>query len=255
MNLALPAFVILIGLLPGVCFFYGYFAGRFDKKQAGVAGVEELALYVVFAIPLDALALFVCRRFALELDFATTSRMLSGTLSEAGATTVAEVFKHDVYLTAGIYATILGSGYVLGALARRFVWSMRWDVQIPLLRLRHDWFYLLQGRLKGTPRVVLAWVDVLTEHPDGSRLYRGLVRQFELGATGSLDSLTLTDATRGRGRGGDFQWISVPSSRLVIMGSKIHSINVTYVTIENQQPLGILAKLRRWWRSFIFEEP
>lgn len=103
--------------------------------------------------------------------------------------------------------------------------------------------------------MVLAWVDVVTEHPDGSRLYRGLVIHFELAATGALDSLTLTQATRGRGRGEEFKWIPIPSSRITIMGSKIHSINVTYVTIEDQQRRGRVAKLRTWWRSFIWQDP
>ena len=59
MNLALPALVILLGLLPGICCFYGYFAGRFNKRSAGVSAAEELSLYVVCAIPIDAVAIWL----------------------------------------------------------------------------------------------------------------------------------------------------------------------------------------------------
>ena len=61
MNFALPAFVVLIGTLPGVACFYGYFAGRFDRRFAGVSGVEEVALYVALAIPIDWMAVALCR--------------------------------------------------------------------------------------------------------------------------------------------------------------------------------------------------
>jgi hypothetical protein len=136
-NLALPALVIILGLLPGICCFYGYFAGRFDKRQAGVAGVEELALYVIFAIPMDAAALWVCRSFGIDLDFGVASRMLSGALSDAAATNVATLFRRNSYLGAGTYTAILASGYLLGSLARRIVWSFRLDTHVSILRLRH----------------------------------------------------------------------------------------------------------------------
>ena len=255
MNLALPALVILLGLLPGICFFYGYFAGRFDRRQAGVGGIEELALFVVFAVPMDAAALWVCRFVGIDFDFGVASRMLSGTASESAAASVAAIFGRHAHLSAITYTVILGFGYLLGALARRIVWSLRLDPKIPLLRLRHDWFYVLQGRLRGMPRVVLPWVDVLTEHPDGSRLYKGFVLHFELTSNGSLESLTLTDASRGHGRGKEFEWKAIPTSRLTLMGSRIHSINVRYVTLENQTRRGPLRKLRTWWRSFMWEEP
>lgn len=256
MNLALPALIILLGILPGVCFFYGYFAGRFEKHHAGVGGVEEVALYIVFAIPVDALALWVARTSGLDLHFLAVTQLLAGApLSATDVKTLASFFSQNAYLSAVAYFMALGGGYILGAFARRSVWSLRLDVAIPILKLRHDWFYVLQGRLKGNPRVVLPWADVLTEHPDGSRMYRGLVLNFELGASGVLEYLTLINATRGRGRGEDFQWIPIPSSRLTLIGSKIHSLNLTYMTIENQQRRGPWEKLRIWWRSFVYEEP
>lgn len=255
MNLALPALVIILGLLPGICCFYGYFAGRFDKGQAGVPGVEALALYVVAAIPIDAAALFACRWFGVDLDFGIATRLLSGTVADANISSVADTFRRGSYIAAFTYTVVLVSSFLVGSLLRRIVWSFRLDTVFSVLQLRHRWFYILQGRMREMPRVVLAYVDVLTEHPDGSRLYRGLVVDFELAATGALDSLTLGQARRGRGRGAEFQWIPIPSNRLTLMGSKIHSINVTYMTIENQKRRGPLGKLRRWWRSFVYQEP
>jgi hypothetical protein len=108
------------------------------------------------------------------------------------------------------------------------------------------------------PRVVLAYIDVLTEHPDGSRLYRGLVVDFEISAGGSIETLTLRDAKRGRGRGGEFTWVDIPSDRFTVMGSTIHSINMTYIGVDDRPPdrLGrVRYHLRKFARSFLLEEP
>jgi len=66
-----------------------YFAGRFDRRSASVSGVEKLALYVVFAIPLDWLALQVCRSLGIDLDYDTIASLLSGSLTPDGARQVA----------------------------------------------------------------------------------------------------------------------------------------------------------------------
>jgi len=258
-NLAVPALVILLGLLPGICFFYGYFAGRFDRRLAGITGVGELAFYVVFAIPIDAGSLFVGRLFGVDLDFTVVARLLLGTVSDITIPEIAGTLRRFSGSPGLIYWAVLAASYGLGSIGRRLVWAFRLDTVFSLLRLRHAWFYLLQGRQRGMPRVVLAYVDVLTEHPeDRSRLYRGLVVDFEIAANGDISSLTLHDTQRGKGRGDDFAWRPIPSNRLTIMGSTIHSINVTYIALDEQPQHGWrrwLARVRSWWRSFIAQEP
>jgi hypothetical protein len=262
-NLALPALVLLLGILPGIACFYGYFAGRFDKRAAGLSGVEELALYVIFAIPIDAVALIVCRRLGVGFEFGVATRLVAGSLSENATADVAAVLQRSATTTSITYVAILACSYVLGSLARRFVWTCRLDVYMPPLRLRHSWFYVLQGRLPAMPRVVLAYVDVLTEHPgespDDSRLYRGLVVDFDISSTGGIDSLTLRDSKRGRGRGEEFEWANIPSTRLMIVGSTIHSINITYFELVEPLPSAVFARLRHdvriALRRFFLEEP
>lgn len=261
MNLALPALVILLGLLPGICCFYGYFAGRFDKRTAGVSGVEELALYVLFAIPIDVSALWLYRQLGIGFDFTVATHLLAGNLADAAVhNEVATYFQRSVGLNARAYLVVLLAGFAIGSLGRRFVWACRLDTKVPYLRIKHGWFYILQGRVAGLPRVVASYVDVLTTLPDkdGSqtRLYRGLVVDFEISPSGGIESLTLERAMRGKGRGDQFAWMEIPSTKLLIMGGTIHSINVTYLAIEKpNQSLRLGGRLRVWLRSFAFEEP
>jgi hypothetical protein len=124
-NLALPAFVLLLGILPGVSCFYGYFAGRFDRRVAGVSGVEELALYLALAIPIDAAALAICRRFGVDFDFDVAARLVAGSLSDASISTIADTFRVSPALNAFTYVSVLASSYLLGSFGRRTVWALR----------------------------------------------------------------------------------------------------------------------------------
>jgi hypothetical protein len=260
-NLALPALVILLGLLPGIACFYGYFAGRFDKRTAGVSGVEEVALYIALAIPIDVGALSACEHFGLPFHFGVATHLLLGNVPDPSVhAEIATYFQQFTVTSAWTYIVLLGASFLIGSLGRRFVWACRLDTRVPHLRLKHGWFYFLQGRMPGLPRVVLSYVDVLTKLPDkdGSqtRLFRGLVVDFEIAGSGALESLTLKDAVRGSGRGEAFKWVPIPSTRLLLMGSNIHSINITYIIFDKPKgPSGIRQHCRVWWRSFLFEEP
>jgi hypothetical protein len=263
LNLALPALVILLGLLPGIACFYGYFAGRFDKRSAGLSGVEELALYVIFAIPINAVALVACRWAGVPFQFGIATHLLVGNVSDASANEIASFLQRAAVRSSVTYLVILACSYALGSLCRRIVWTCRLDVLIPALRLKHSWYYVLQGRLPTLSRRVLPFVDVLTEHPgeppSNSRLYRGVVIDFEISSTGGIDSLTLVNAKRGRGRGETFKWVDIPSSRLVVVGSTIHSINMTYVELDEPLPVKPFDRFRQRarmaLRRFLFEEP
>lgn len=241
--------------------FLWLFAGRFDKRTAGVSGFEELALYVIFAVPIDATALSICRWLGIDFNFSVATHLLAGNISDRPIhDEIATHFQRFVSVNAWTYLALLICSLLIGSLGRRVVWACRLDAIIPYLRLRHGWFYVLQGRLKGMPRVVLAYVDVLTRLSDkeGSqtRLYRGLVVDFEISSAGSIDSLTLKNAVRGRGRGDEFEWVDIPSTRLVIMGSTIHSINITYLGIDkSDQARAFGHGFRVWFRSFLLEEP
>lgn len=261
MNLALPALVILLGLLPGISCFYGYFAGRFNKRTAGVSGVEELALYVIFAIPINIAALWIVEHLGWSFSFSVATHLLAGTISDASVhSEIATYFQRFAKISASYYIALLVVSFLIGSVARRLVWACRMDTKIPHLRLKHEWFYVLQGRAQGMPRVVLSYVDVLTRLPDkdGSqtRLFRGLVVDFDISPSGTIDSLTLKDALRGSGRGLDFKWVTIPSTKLLVMGSTIHSINVTYLAIDQPaQSNGFWPRVRIWCRSFMFQEP
>jgi hypothetical protein len=232
-NIALPALVILLGLLPGITFYYAYFAGRFEKRRVGVSALEEAALYVILAVPINALAFWSFRASGIHLDLSMVGHLLAGTIPESRLQQISSRLADDILLTTASYLMVIAISAIGGMVLRKVVWELRIDTHLEIFRLRHPWYYVFQGRRKGLPRDVLAFVYILVSHAeDKTRLYRGLVADYDMGHDGKLESIILRGAMRGQGRGNNFNWVEIPGDMLVILGSTIHSINVEYWGVD-----------------------
>ena len=259
MNFALPAVMIILGLLPGIVFFKGYFAGRFSKRLAAISGVSELALYIVFAVPLDWLALvFANSLFGLDVDFTLAARLLLGINTEQTVAAVAHSIGETWSGTGPAYFGVLASAFLLGNLVRKVVWALRLDARFPFFRMRHEWYYVLQGRLHTLPRQVIPYADVLIEEPGGTKLYQGIVSSFEVDERGNISQLILREAYKGQRGPSPMQFKPIPGDRFVVMGNAIRSINLRYIVPE---PLPKptwrtpLKKFEHGLKRFLWEEP
>jgi hypothetical protein len=250
-NFALPALVILLTLLPGVVFGRGYYSGRFARTLSGISGSSEAALYVLLAIPIDLGALWIAKLWNVAPDWPAVFHSIFGSLPDAAAVRELSVaVERDLTVTAKWYVITLVASYVFGAATRRFVWATRLDTKVHVLRMRNEWFYRFLGKRSRSNATV---ADVLTTAPeDASRLYRGVVINFQPAEAGGLQLLTLSVVKRGWGRGQDFVWLDVPGDELMLLGPCIHSINLTYVDVP-----GVSAEttFAAFWRRFWFDEP
>jgi hypothetical protein len=256
-NLALPTVILLLALLPGILFLNGYLNGKFPKRIFESSPVSELAHYFIFAIPIDAVGLALLKRGSHPLFFAALVRIFTGQYSEASVSDIVIAVMDSWRTTLLRYFLLLAAASILARTLRRIVWTLRLDVVLPSIRMKHDWYYILQGRLPGLPRRLLPYADILVEHPDGSLLYRGLIVGIEIAKDGEIKQLILNDAQRGKGRGEEFQWKDVPGDQFILQGRSVHSINMRYFYVEPPK--------RRWARfkwsvkayvwSFLFEEP
>ena len=256
MNIALSTVGIILGVLPGIIFWNSYLSGRFSRQIFGASTVSELARYIVLAVPLNATAIAIIGKDARVISLTTVLQILTGPSGDLGPL-VANI-RTNWQFNVIAYLLLLAGAYAAGNLARRVVWSLRLDARLPALRMKHSWFYLLQGRFPGTPRQVLPYADVLVSHPgEGSRLYRGLVTSFEPSQTGEIKELILQDAQRGKGRGAEFKWMDIPGRRLILLGPTIHSINMRYVYVAPPKTKGrrFAYEVKALARSFLFDEP
>ncbi len=256
MDIALSTTIIVLGVIPGIVFWNSYFSGRFPKQIFGVSAVSELAQYIIFALPIDALALRVFGSDPRTLDLETVMKILTANVSADSASFAASL-KSTWWFSVRAYIILVATSWLTGVVLRRFVWACRLDVRIPLLRMKHNWYYILQGRLPGLPRELFPYADILVDHPEGSRLFRGLIWAFEPTGSGEIKELVLEDTKRGKGRGTEFQWLQIPGDRFILPGPRIHSINMRYVLVAPPKKKldRALYELKTFARSFLFHEP
>lgn len=248
MSIAVPTLAIVLALLPGMLGWNAYFSDKFPKQLFGRSPLAELAHYVVIAIPLNALALFVFvatgnDQIAWEVWRVATTWGSSGERLLNHVVTV-----HGVGLTAA-YLLFLFLALLLGVIFRRLVWHFRLDVRLPFLKPEHPWIYQLTGRLPGLPppEELLPVAVVLADTPgeNDGRLYRGVVDEVTVSRAGTIQDLTLRMVQRGKGRSDKFTWKNVQGDQLILIGSFIHSINMLYYGIAAESP-SIWRRLKRW---------
>jgi hypothetical protein len=257
MDVALSTVLIILGVLPGIVFWSSYLSGRFSRQVFGASTVSELARYVTLAVPINVLALHLVGDNPRMVKLTTVLAFVTGKAGENMAAAAADLHA-SWWFTLLAYLVLLAVCYVGGSFARRLVWALRLDTRFRVLRMKNDWYYLLQGRAWRNPRQVFPYADVLVSHPgEGSRLYRGLISSFQPTETGAIKELVLKDAERGKGRDKDFEWRKIPGDGLVLPGPSIHSINMRFVFVAppKQRRERFKYELVAFARSFFFEEP
>jgi len=264
MNLALPAILVILAILPGAVFVNTYLRSPFSKRYSGLSPLAELGQFIIFAIPLDMLGLVLCQ-FPYELlglRTAVGSRglealltMVMGANNQEATTLVKSAFS-DHWFHYGIrYIGLLVLSWAIAHFARRTVWALRIDTYVSVLKVRHEWFYRLMGRQRGRSRFATPMVDLMVEHPDGSRMYRGFLDEFELDSAGCIREIALAAAQRWPRNEeeqkadvpNERKWKPIPGNNFVIAGKTIYSINIRFIVPPD--PKTRRARLWRWCRA------
>jgi hypothetical protein len=240
LNIALPTLLAIAGLIPGIAFLNAYYVGKFPRQLAYLSPFAELALYFMWALPIDAGAIWLT---GVLLDRVTLDRPtfdLFGSVFGLGNSNAsmnhlyAELESGGGWVWLGCYLVTVAMAFGAGSISRRLVWATRLDIHLPVLRLKAEWYYVLLGRKSGVPRNILPEADVLVEHPeDKSRLYAGVVSGFEVSKDGGIEELYLTAATRWKRA--EKKIVDIPGDVLAIPGPMIQSINMRYILVPGPE--------------------
>jgi hypothetical protein len=221
MNVAFPALLIFILVLPGILLRYTYGRGvwRWLSPTSTTGLADEIAYSVTFAIVLHLLWSLLARLiFKVQVDFQSVLVLLTGSYgpdNELFEPTVASIAGHPfaviTYLLS-LYAFAAGLGYG----AHKVVREQKLDRKTRLLRFRNEWYYLLSGEVlewrefaearqaAGAPPINFeedidgVYLTAVVDLAEGSFLYRGVVRSFWFDKTGNLDRILLELAHRRR---------------------------------------------------------
>jgi len=249
MNIAFPAVLLFMLVLPGLLFRYTYQRGFFRRSPITVPSfTEDLGFSILWAVVLHAIWLNIFSIAGLRIDYGTLLTLLIGQFG-----------KDQAYLTQAIQAITAGhaaitsyflslfvAGYLLGYGAHFLVRSQRWDRRFPLLRFSNEWHYLFSGEDALAPATTLkpdVYITAVVEFKEATYLYRGTLVSWTFDRQGILERLTLEQVSRRRlekdrsddqpynpvSRGQDSRYYSVEGDLFIMRYSEIKTLNVEYV--------------------------
>lgn len=200
MNIALPAIVIFILLLPGFIV-----RSRFKRAERVSLDYSPFGQVVTQAVLWTAILHIVWLYLAYQfLDQRLQTDILFKLLSSdtAGQTKAIELIaKQDVRIAAYFF-TILVFAYVAPAIARRAIIYFRMDRRDSaigsLLRFNHaPWYYLLTGAdFDKNNEPDLISVAAIVDAAGVATLYTGVLEDFFFDQDGGLDRLVLSNVAR-----------------------------------------------------------
>jgi hypothetical protein len=249
-NIAFPALLIVVILLPGLLFRLWYRKGAWEYPIHVETFAEQVFKGIVAAAILHALWIAGARYVLGEtVDLGAVLVLLTGATGDAQSAAIAATLSAPVKIFS-YFLTIYVASPILGRLLHDLVRSGRWDLRIPGLRFDNDWHYVLTGEFLRFPEnrepstpidVDLVQVSVVVEMGGESYLITGRLQEFFLDREGKLDRLVLADSYRrsiskDRGEGELQQALSKDSKRFykiegnyfVVPYAEVKNINIGY---------------------------
>jgi hypothetical protein len=209
MNVAFPALVALLAILPGLMLRYAYAVGGFGLNSPTKSRriTEGLAYGLPLALVLHVVWLGVVRGLGFQPDIDLAVSLLAGSgannsVATNSSASAARVIAQSFPQIAAYFTTITMFAYVVGRAAHGSVRWLNLDRRTEFFRFDNPWWYLLRGELTSRtslvyPRVIDGvYLSATVAVGSEVMLYRGIVADFTFDDDGSLDTITIADAHR-----------------------------------------------------------
>lgn len=212
MDIALSGLIILIVLLPGICFNRGYFSGVFSYEYTKnnffslliSAFIPSVILYLTFYI---LLLLFTGYdyNFIVFLGLFSSDRNIY-----FYSIAMIEKYKAEIILLNLVINLV---SFFLGFYVKNLVVRYKLDTKYSFLRYKNYWYYLITGKFIDFPSssiklykntvndVDITYIDALVSINDITYIYTGILVDYNLGKEGTLDLLLIKDAQRKKVNG------------------------------------------------------
>lgn len=217
MNLALPALIIILLILPGILLSYSYRRGYALRSPIAIGPIQHeiiIGLFLALIIQLILLPLAnVVSGF--EVDFQALLISLAGwpPINEVHIRHYIEASTSHTYLIL-IYLTASNMlALIVGILLHWVVRKNKLDLRYDFLRFNNEWYYLFTGeaRIFEQPQkdrsiqgikeflkteIDFIYISALVEQSNTSYLYWGALSDFYFDRSGKLDRIVLSNAYR-----------------------------------------------------------
>lgn len=238
MNIAFPAFFLLVLVLPGFIFLGSYSRSentRLDNRAFDSSSASALFI----AAFLHAIWIFLASSFGKPVDFELAIKLMTGTkLSETDTLLLAS----NMLWIWQYFLSIFFASWFLGNAFQKTV-TYFFPYKDSFLSFDTPWYYELKGFLSKEKDAQLIELSCLCDNKDGSYLYYGILEDFYLDNNGQLDRLVLSNVYRRKlsaddedshGTEGtkpkesDHRYYKVRGDRLILKYTDISNINIEY---------------------------
>lgn len=239
MNIAFPAFFILILILPGFIFQNAYEKverTNIEKKPFDVS--SSLAFFYALLIH-STLCFILVPITGNEVDYKLCIQLLTGSknLPVTELTSISDnVPKILAYFSSSFFIA-----FIVGKIAQSLIFKLN-PYKSSLLAFDTPWYYELTGKLSDTRDAQLIKLSCLVESKNTSFLYYGVLEDFYLNSDGQLDRVVLSDAMRRpiendqRNSQDDPQkrFYEIKGDRIILKYDDIKNINIEYLYMAEE---------------------
>ena len=258
MNIAFPALLILLLVLPGVIVRYAYLRGTFANSPFRFSSLtDEIAYGVLWAFLLHVVWGCVVSLLGGRIDLESALSLLLGSFDKDQSRftpAVRSLTDHPIRIALYFGGLYLAS-FLAGMGAHILVRKERLDLQYRWLRFSNEWHYLLSGevlRFADNPdqtedTVLGVYLSAVLKQGDKTYLYRGIVGDYFFTKTGELDRIVLREVQRremeqDRKSGDprldpaeDPRYYTIEGNGFVLKYAEIETLNLEYILIREEE--------------------
>jgi hypothetical protein len=245
MNIAFPAFFILILIIPGFIFQNSYEKVEntaIEKKPFDVS--SSVAFF--YALLLHAFLIFiVVPVLGNEINYNICIKLLTGSksISESDLNIISSsLFKIILYFSSSFFLA-----FVFGKVFQKVIFKLN-PYKSSKYAFDTPWYYELKGKLSGTQDAELIKLSCLVDSNGSSFLYYGVLEDFYLDSSGQLNRVVLSDAMRRPIESDDSnsnftstyaasttRFYDIKGDRLILKYEDIKNINIEYLYIVEEE--------------------
>ena len=250
MNIALPALIVFLLLLPGFLFRYSY--KRTEKTLLDFKPFGETTLKSIFAaFIIDATwALLAPRWSGYQIDFGNLLAFLSGAAQPDAFRAAVRQASENAWPIYLFFLLLFMGSWSAGRAARKTIELLRLDQRdktfAETFRFDTPWFYLFNGYDEDEPPDGV-YIAAVVDMDGGPYLYVGILQEYFFTENGELDRLVLSDVVRRKlsqdkienpkdedtdlGSTGHERFYPIAGDYFVLKYSEIHTLNIRYVRL------------------------
>ncbi|HBC3404534.1 hypothetical protein P3602_06580 [Vibrio parahaemolyticus] len=239
MNIALPAFFILLLILPGYIYLNAYERrenNTLEKKPFEASS----ATAIVCAFVIQFIYAGLVHSLINPIDFALCLKILSGiklTSDEVSQLTP------DIWIVGLYFIVLFYASHGAGKLMQSIIFKCN-PYKDSKFAFDTPWYYELKGFLSREKDAQFIKISATQDTSEGTYIYYGVLQDFYLTKDGQLDRLVISEATRRHIKEdktpanvdeiSDNRFYEIKGDRLILKYENIINLNVEYYYITQK---------------------